>query len=583
MRWFANLSTRNKLVCGFGLIVLFLAAVVIIAYGGIRSIQQGYKSTLKEELEVVESLIEFRANLNRQRLDMLRLVSAPDKAEQLAIEREIRANSKQNTTLLDNLSRAIGDNPQFTRSLEEFNNGLRVYRQTREEQISLVYQGKIDEAKKLSMTVQDERFERLRTIALEMADRAKAFAAQQIAGSDAVVTRAILIFVIFGAVAVIISILLVMLLTRIIARPLQDISQVAEQISLGDLAVEVPALERRDEVGALGQSVSRMIRYLREMAGVADRLAARDFSVTVTPRSDNDVFGKAFATMVTNIRELAKEVRGGVDVLASAASEIVAVTSQISSGAAEASTAVNQTTATVSEANQAAQLSTQKARYVSESAQKTDQIAQSGKKSMADLIAGMDQIRGQIESIAESVLRLSEHSQVIGEINDAVTNLAEQSNLLAVNAAIEAARAGEQGRGFAVVAQEIRNLAEQSKQATARIRGILSDIQKGMNAAVLATEQGTKAVESGVKQSAVAEASIRALSDSIAESAQAAIQILASTQQQLVGMDQVVSAMENIKQASAQNLSAAQQTESAAHDLHGVGGKLKQLVESYKL
>ena len=172
-------------------------------------------------------------------------------------------------------------------------------------------------------------------------------------------------------------------------------------------------------------------------------------------------------------------------------------------------------------------------------------------------------------------MRLSEHSQVIGEINDAVNDLAEQSNLLAVNAAIEAARAGEQGKGFAVVAQEIRNLAEQSKQATGRIKGILSDIQKAMNAAVLATEQGTKSVEAGVKQSAVAGESIRALADSITESAQAAMQILASTQQQLVGMDQIVSAMENIKQASGQNLSAAQQTESAAHDLHEVGAKLK--------
>jgi methyl-accepting chemotaxis protein len=274
-------------------------------------------------------------------------------------------------------------------------------------------------------------------------------------------------------------------------------------------------------IKALGQAFTRMIEYLKEMAKMADSLARRDFSVTVKPRSEQDVLGQAFAAMVTNIRELAKEVRGGVEVLASAAGEIVAATAEISSSAAESATAVNETTATVTEANQAAQLSAQKAGYVSETAQKTEQIAQSGKKSMADLIDGMNQIRSQIESIADSVLRLSEYSQIIGEINDAVNDLAEQSNLLAVNAAIEAARAGEQGKGFAVVAQEIRNLAEQSKQATGRIKGILSDIQKAMNAAVLATEQGTKSVEAGVKQSAVAGESIRTLADSIAESAQA--------------------------------------------------------------
>ena len=447
----------------------------------------------------------------------------------------------------------------------------------------MIFQGKIEDARKLALTVQDERFEKLRQLALDIAAKSKERAAQQIKEANDIASRAMVIFLIVAVAAVVISGLLVMFLTRIIARPLQDISQVAEQISSGDLAVAVAMEARADEVGVLGQAVSRMILYLKEMAAVADRLASRDFSVTVKPRSERDVLGKAFAAMVTNIRELAKEVRGGVEVLASAAGEIVAATAEISASAAEASAAVNETTATVSEANQAAQLSSQKARYVSETSQKTDQIAQSGKKSMADLIDGMSQIRSQIDSIADSVLRLSEHSQVIGEINDAVNDLAEQSNLLAVNAAIEAARAGEQGKGFAVVAQEIRNLAEQSKQATGRIKGILTDIQKAMNAAVLATEQGTKSVEAGVKQSAVAGESIRTLADSIAESAQAAIQILASTQQQLVGMDQIVSAMENIKQASSQNLSAAQQTETAAHDLHEVGARLKQLAESYKV
>ncbi|MGB8991233.1 MAG: methyl-accepting chemotaxis protein [Desulfobaccales bacterium] len=584
MKWFVNLSTRNKLVCGFGLIVLFLASVVIVAFLGIRSIQELYKSVIQEEVEVVSNLIEFRANLNYQKLAMLKMTLSNDKKEQNSIEKDVQESAKANDRILDAVSQAGGKDLDFLKTLNEFKKLLTAFRQTRDQEVmQLAYQGKNDEAKKLALGIQDERYSRLRIMAFKMADMAKARAAQLIKESDNVASRAILIFIIFGGMTVLISALLVMYLNRLIARPLQDISQVAEQISLGDLAVAVAIKDRQDEVGVLGQAVTRMIAYLKEMARVADSLASRDFSVTVKPRSEQDVLGKAFGAMVTNIRELAREVRGGVEVLASAAGEIVAATAEISSSAAEASAAVNETTATVTEANQAAQLSAQKAGYVSETAQKTEQIAQSGKKSMADLIDGMNQIRSQIESIADSVLRLSEHSQVIGEINDAVNDLAEQSNLLAVNAAIEAARAGEQGKGFAVVAQEIRNLAEQSKQATGRIKDILSDIQKAMNAAVLATEQGTKSVEAGVKQSAVAGESIRTLADSIAESAQAAMQILASTQQQLVGMDQIVSAMENIKQASGQNVSAAQQTESAAHDLHGVGAKLKELVESYKV
>lgn len=584
MTWFVNLSTRNKLLCGFGSIVLFLAAVVIVAFLGIRSIQDLYKSVINEEVQVVANLIEFRANLNHQKLAMLKMVFSNDKAEQRSIENDVKESAQQNDRILEAISQAGGKTPEVLKILNEFKNLLTAFRQTRDQEVmQLAYQGKRDEAQKLAMGIQDQRYTQLRSMAFKMADMAKARAAKLTKESDAVASRAILIFIIFGAATVVISASLVMYLNRLIARPLKDIAQVAAKISSGDLAVAVSGADRADEVGVLGQAVTRMIHYLKEMAGVADSLAARDFSVTVRPLGDADVLGKAFAAMVSNIRELAKEVRGGVEVLASAASEIVTATSEISASAAESSTAVNETTATVSEANQAAQLSAQKAGYVSETAQKTDQIAQSGKKSMAELIDGMNQIRSQIDSTADSVLRLSEHSQAIGEINDAVNDLAEQSNLLAVNASIEAARAGEAGKGFAVVAQEIRNLAEQSKQATGRIKGILSDIQKAMNAAVLATEQGTKSVEAGVKQSAVAGESIRTLADSIAESAQAAMQILASTQQQLVGMDQIVAAMENIKQASVQNVTAARQTETAAHDLQGVGVRLKQLAESYKV
>ena len=148
---------------------------------------------------------------------------------------------------------------------------------------------------------------------------------------------------------------------------------------------------------------------------------------------------------------------------------------------------------------------------------------------------------------------------------------------------IEAAKAGEHGKGFVVVAQEVRSLAEQSKQATAQIRGILNDIQKATSSAVLATEQGSKTVDEGVKQSAETGEAIRTLAQSISESAQGATQIAASSQQQLVGMEQVIAAMNNIKLATEQNVSGTKQTEGAAHNIHELGQKLKTLVAKYKV
>lgn len=278
-------------------------------------------------------------------------------------------------------------------------------------------------------------------------------------------------------------------------------------------------------------------------------------------------------------RSINRQLRETITQLTASSAEILAMTSQVAGAAAETATAVSQTTATVEEVKQTVQVSSQKAKQVSDIAQETAQVSVSGQQAVEALIDGINRIRSQTISTADSISRLGEQSQAIGEIIATVNDLAEQSNLLAVNAAIEAAKAGDQGRGFAVVAQEVRTLAEQSRQATAQVRAILTDIQKATGLAVMATDLNGKAVEEGARQSGTAGTSIQTLSENIVNAAQAALQIAASSQQQLVGMDQVAMAMENIKQASVQNMAGTKQTEIAAQNLHAIGAQLKRLVE----
>lgn len=373
------------------------------------------------------------------------------------------------------------------------------------------------------------------------------------------------------------------MITRDIAVPLAEITRVAERIAHGDIGVEFSSDGRTDEVGMLAQAFQRMSRSLKVLAGRATQIAGGDLTVRLKPQSADDVLGNAFLTMSESLRTIISEFVEAVNVLASAASEIMASTAQLASSAAETATAVTETTATVEEVKQTSQVSSQKARTVSDEAQNAAEVAQSGKRSVNETIDGMNSIRQQMGGIAESILSLSAQSREIGEIIATVDDLAAQSKLLAVNASIEAAKAGDEGKGFSVVAQEVKSLAEQSKQATMRVRGILSEIQKATSKAVLATEQGSKAVESGVQQSEAAGESIGALAESISEAAQAATQIAATSQQQFVGMDQVALAMESIKSAATQTVASTKQAESAAQQLHDLGQRLKQLVERFKV
>jgi methyl-accepting chemotaxis protein len=350
---------------------------------------------------------------------------------------------------------------------------------------------------------------------------------------------------ILGMSAILLAIIISILMTLSITKPLNISLQAANLIASKDLTKDLSTFEkRRDEFGDMTQSFNRMVESLREQI---------------------------------------QEILNGVNVIASTSSEIFASTTQIAAGSAETAASISETTTTVEEVCQAAQLSSQKAKSLSDSANHVAQVSQNGQKAVDETVEGMNHIRKQMDEIAQTVIRLSEQSQSIGGIIASVTDLADQSNLLAVNAAIEAAKAGEQGKGFTVVAQEIRNLAEQSKQATMQVRNILNDIQKATGAAVLATEQGNKAVEEGVKKSVQAGEAIRILSESTEEAVRVSTQIVTSSQQQLVGMDQIGTAMQNINQAGIETAASMTQAEESVKNLHELGQKLKELVEQFKM
>ena len=295
------------------------------------------------------------------------------------------------------------------------------------------------------------------------------------------------------------------------------------------------------------------------------------------------ILGFVLLIVLASLRGLAKKLEDEVGVLSNSGEEILRSISEASSGVVETAAAVTETTTTVEELKQTAQVSAEKAKNVAEVSEEALNTLQTSEKTVTDTIEWMNRIHEGMGTISESIVKLSDHGKMIREIIDAVNDLAEQSHLLAVNAAIEAAKAGEQGKGFSVVAQEVRSLADQSKQATVQVRNILNDIQNATNAAVMATEQGGKAVSNGLAQSAQTGDSIRSLAQGINNVAQAAAQISLSSQQQLIGVNQVTTAMANIKTASDQHVDHMRQIEGGVQGLNTVGKSLKEQVVQFKL
>jgi methyl-accepting chemotaxis protein len=333
------------------------------------------------------------------------------------------------------------------------------------------------------------------------------------------------------------------LIARSVSKPLSSLTAKVVKLANGDLTVEMENIKRNDEIGVLIKSFNRMLFSLREQT--------------------------------TKIQEGASE-------LATAIVEISAAVSELAANSNETATAITEISTTMEEVKQTTHVAAEKAAHVSETANRVSSISENGNKATHEAISGMNHIKEEMMAMAENIVKLSGQTQSIGEIILTVNELAEQSNLLAVNAAIEAAKAGEFGKGFAVVAQEIKSLAEQSKASTRQVSGILNEIQQATSSAVMATERGSKAVEAGVHLSESAGEAISALAESISESADANSQISASGRQQIIGIDQLSVALDSIRTAADQSLKGVQQLEYASVSMKELAAKLKSLTEQFR-
>ena len=352
--------------------------------------------------------------------------------------------------------------------------------------------------------------------------------------------RIMLTMGLIGLLAVALVVVISLLLTRSINRPVRMLVAAADRLAVGDVSVKIEA-DGKDEIGTLARSFRNMADNIRESAGNLEKIAAGDLTVKIKPRSDEDVLSRSMIDMADNLKRVVNEVKEAADNVASGSEELSASATQLSQGASEQA-------ATAEEASASMEEMASNIKQTADNAQQTEKIA----------ILSAEHAREGGMAVTETVRAMKE---IAGKIS-IIEEIARQTNLLALNAAIEAARAGEHGKGFAVVAAEVRRLAERSQVAA-------GEISKLSATSVRIAEEAGQMFERMVPD--------------IQKTAELVQEINAAGNEENAGAEQINRAVQQLDQVIQQNAAAAEEVASTSEELSSQAEQLQQAIAYFNI
>jgi methyl-accepting chemotaxis protein len=332
--------------------------------------------------------------------------------------------------------------------------------------------------------------------------------------------------------------------------------------------------------------VRSIVGPMHELADAAELIAAGDLTGKEVRVRYNDEIGhatKAFNRMSRGIRDLVTNLNSAISRVASAADELSAVTNETNAGVRrqqaetdQVATAMNEMSATVHEVAQNTQGAAGAAHGAAQDASK-------GKQVVGRSIDTIESLSSEIQRAAEVIEHLHEDAQDINKVLDVIQGIAEQTNLLALNAAIEAARAGEQGRGFAVVADEVRTLATRTHDSTREIQGMIERLQSGANQAVDAMRKSSERASDSVDQAAEAGTALDAIASAVTRINDMNTQIASASEEQSAVADEIDRNINNISQIATENATASEQTMAASEELAKLADELQTLASRFRV
>jgi methyl-accepting chemotaxis protein len=541
MTWFDNLKLDMKLLLAFGVLSVLTVFIGGMAISGFAKLKTSQQEMYVKNIEPLGAVVDLTAAFQQTRVALRDIALAKDPADQQKYADQIKVHRKTMDTALGKIESSSVSAKELAQQTQE---ALGKFFGIIDPFLVLALQGKSDEAAVL--TRQPENVAIIKNASMmikKLAETRIELANKNVKENIALSGSALNLTAILLGASLIFAFVLGGLISRRISAPLHQAIGYATKLSNGDLSVEI-RVDRNDETGQLQKALKTMGDNLKNM------IAEMVISSEQVAASANQLH--ATSQGMANSAEMVAEQANTV---ATAGEEMAATSADIARNCSLAVDGVDM----------------------------ASRSAQAGASVVNSTVQVMAQISDRVKESAANIESLGNRSDQIGEIVGTIEDIADQTNLLALNAAIEAARAGEQGRGFAVVADEVRALAERTTRATKEIAEMIKAIQKETRDAVSTMEEGVKKVASGSSEAAQSGQALQEILDQVGSVVMQVNQIATAAEEQTCTTSQISGNMQQITEVMHETVRGARETAQAADNLRGLAGTLKNAAARFRL